>query len=196
MNAALPEVHLVRHGETLWTIEGRHTGAADVPLTERGEREARALASLLPGPYARVFTSPLRRARQTAELAGFGARAEDDADLVEWDYGEYEGRRTAEIRAERPGWNLFADGCPGGESLAEVSARAERAIARVRAETGNVLLFAHRDLLRVFAVRWIGLPAEAAERLFLATAALSVVGSYRSPAEPVIRAWNRTVSFG
>jgi probable phosphoglycerate mutase len=194
MNAVLPEAHLVRHGETTWTIEGRHTGAADVPLTERGERDARALAALLPGPFVRVFTSPLQRAHRTAELAGFGGRAESEPDLAEWDYGDYEGRRTAEIRDERPGWNLFVEGCPGGETLDQVSARAERVIARVRAEAGDVLLFAHRDLLRVLAVRWIGLPAAAAQRLFLDTSSLSVVGHYRRADQPVIRTWNRTVA--
>src|SRR5262245_56736204 len=133
MSEALPEIHLVRHGETLWTLEGRHTGAADIPLTEQGERDAQALAALLPGPFARVVASPLQRARRTAELAGFGDGLELDADLVEWNYGDYEGRRTAEIRAERPGWHLFVDGCPGGETLAEVSARADRVVAKLRA---------------------------------------------------------------
>jgi len=140
-----------------------------------------------------VLTSPLRRARQTAELAGFGDRAENDPDLVEWNYGEYEGRRTAEIRAERPGWNLFVEGCPGGESLADVSRRADRVIERLRAAPGNVLVFAHRDLLRVVAVRWIGLAAEAAQRLFLSTSSVSVLGHYRGAEEPVIRGWNRTL---
>lgn len=160
MNGALPKVYLVRHGETAWTISGQHTGRTDIPLAERGEHAAQELRARLQGlSFAKVFTSPLQRARRTGELAGFGECAEIDPDLIEWDYGDYEGRRTSDIRAERPGWRLFDDGCPGGETLMEVSGRADRVIARVRALGGDVLVFAHRDILRILIARWIALPA-------------------------------------
>ena len=149
-----PKIYLVRHGETAWTISGQHTGRTDIPLTERGERDAQKLSARLRSmTFANVRTSPLQRAWRTGELAGFGARAEADADLLEWDYGAYEGRRTADIRAERPGWHLFEDGCPGGETVEAVGTRADRVIARIRACAGDVLLFAHRDILRVLAAR-------------------------------------------
>src|SRR5229473_1959842 len=139
MSEVLPVVYLARHGETAWTITGQHTGLTDLPLTERGERNARRLGGRLKGlTFAKVFTSPLRRASRTCELAGFAAVAQVDPDLVEWNYGEYEGRRTAEIRAERPDWQLFRDGCPGGESPAQVRARAENVLSRVRAVGGDV----------------------------------------------------------
>ena len=144
MSDALPVVYLARHGETAWTISGQHTGATDLPLTARGEAEATQLAEPLAGlMFAAVFTSPLQRAVQTCELAGFGSTAEVDPDLVEWNYGAYEGRRTVDIRQERPAWQLFRDGCPGGETLAEVGARADHVIARLRAADGDALLFAH-----------------------------------------------------
>ncbi len=133
VNQALPIVYLARHGETAWTLSGQHTGLTDLPLTERGKRNARRLEERLRGlSFAKVFTSPLQRAKRTCELAGFGTVAEVDQDLVEWNYGEYEGRRTAEIRAERPDWELFRDGCPGGESPAEAAARADRVVSRLR----------------------------------------------------------------
>lgn len=191
MSGVLPQVYLVRHGETAWTISRQATGRADIPLTERGEREAQALSARLKGmSFAKVFTSPLQRARRTGELAGFGERMEPDADLMEWDYGAYEGRRTLDIRAEHPGWRLFEDGCPGGETLLEVSMRADRVIARVRALEGNVLVFAHRDLLRILIARWIALPALEARRLHLETASLSVLGYDHDLDEPVIRVLN------
>src|SRR5438552_4950451 len=141
-NQALQVVYLARHGETAWTLSGQHTGLTDLALTERGERNARRLEERLRGlSFAKVFTSPLQRARRTCELAGFGSVAEIDRDLVEWNYGEYEGRRTVEIRAERPGWQLFRDGCPGGESPEQVAVRADCVVNRVRAVAGNVLLF-------------------------------------------------------
>ncbi len=147
MSEVLPVVYLARHGETAWSLSGQHTGLTDLPLTERGERTARRLGERLKGlTLARVLTSPLQRARRTCELAGFGALAEVDHDLVEWDYGQYEGRRTAEIQAERPGWQLFRDGCPGGESPAQVAARADRVVGRVRGVQGDVLLFLERAL--------------------------------------------------
>ena len=142
MSEALPVIYLARHGETAWSLSGQHTGLTDLPLTERGERNARALGERLRGlTFAKVLTSPLQRAARTCELAGFGAVAEIDPDLVEWDYGQYEGRRTAEIHAERPDWQLFRDGCPGGESPDQIGARADRVVSRVRAVEGDVLFF-------------------------------------------------------
>ena len=191
MSGALPQAYLVRHGETAWTISRQHTGRTDIPLTERGERDARELGARLRGlTFTKVLTSPLQRARRTGELAGFGESAEIDPDLMEWDYGAYEGRRTSDIRAERPGWRLFEDGCPGGETLAEVATRADRVIARVRALGGDVLVFAHRDLLRILAARWVALPALEARRLHLETASLSVLGYDHDLDEPVIRMLN------
>lgn len=191
MNGALPQVYLVRHGETAWTISGQHTGRTDIPLTERGEHDALALSVRLRGlSLTKVLTSPLQRARQTGDLAGFGERMEPDADLMEWDYGAYEGRRTSDIRAAHPGWRLFEDGCPSGETLLEVSMRADRVIARVRALGGDVLVFAHRDILRVLIARWIALPALEARRLHLTTASLSVLGYDHDLDEPVIRVLN------
>jgi len=140
--------------------------------------------------FANVLTSPLQRARRTGELAGFGAHAEADADLLEWDYGAYEGRRTADIRAERPGWHLFEDGCPGGETVEAVGARADRVIARIRACAGDVLLFAHRDIFRVLAARWLGVAAREGRYFYLAPASLSVLGYHHDLDEPVIRLWN------
>ncbi len=197
MSEVLPAAYLARHGETAWTVSGQHTGLSDIPLTERGERNARRLGERLKGlAFARVFTSPLQRARRTCELAGFGARAEIDPDLVEWNYGRYEGLRTADIRKERPGWELFRDGCPGGESLAEVGARADRVIARVRAIEGNVLLFSSAHILRVLGARWIGLDPSGGRLLLLTTATLSVVGYEHNRSEPVIRLWNDAKHVG
>lgn len=191
MALALPKVYLARHGETAWSITGQHTGRTDIPLTGRGERHALSLGERLKGEvFAKVLTSPLLRARRTCELAGFGALAEVDADLQEWDYGRYEGRRTADIRQEQPDWYLFRDGCPGGESVAAIGARADRLIARLRASDGNVLLFSHGHILRVIAARWLGLPAGHARYFVLSTAALSVLGYEHSLHEPAIRLWN------
>src|SRR5258708_28850344 len=134
MNQVLPVVYLARHGETAWSLSGQHTGLTDLPLTERGERNARSLGERLKGlTFATVLTSPLQRAVRTCELAGFGAQAAVDRDLLEWDYGQYEGRRSADIHKERPDWQLFRDGCPGGESPDQVGARADRVVSRVRA---------------------------------------------------------------
>ncbi len=186
-----PKIYLVRHGETAWTISGQHTGRTDIALTERGERDAQELSARLRGmTFADVLTSPLRRARRTSDLAGFGARAGADADLLEWDYGAYEGRRTADIRAERPGWHLFEDGCPSGETVEVVGARADRVIARIRACAGDVLLFAHRDILRVLAARWLGVAAREGRHFYLTTASLSVLGYHHDLDETVIRLWN------
>ena len=158
VNQALPIVYLARHGETAWTLSGQYTGFTDLPLTERGERNARRLEERLRGlTFAKVFTSPLQRARRTCELAGFGAVAEIDRDLVEWNYGDYEGRHSADVHKERPDWELFRDGAPGGESPAQAAARADRVVNRVRAVPGDVLLFSSGHFIRVLATRWIGL---------------------------------------
>ena len=191
LSGVLPKVYLVRHGETAWTMSGQHTGRTDIPLTERGERDALELSTRLRGlTFANVLTSPLQRARRTGELAGFAACAQADPDLMEWDYGAYEGRRTSDIRAERPGWDLFEDGCPGGEILADVSTRADRVTARLRALDGDALVFAHMEMLRILAARWIAQPALNARRLYLETASLSVLGYDHDLDEPVIRLWN------
>jgi broad specificity phosphatase PhoE len=193
MSEVYPKIYLVRHGETAWTISGQHTGHTDIPLTENGERDAKELSSRLNGlNFTAVLTSPLQRARRTCELAGFGKEAKLDPDLKEWHYGAYESRSSKEIWAERPGWSLFDDGCPDGENLAEVSARAERVIARIRALKGDVLIFAHRDILRILAMRWLNLPAEQARRFHLTTTSLSILGYDHTVNEPVIRLWNDT----
>ena len=194
MSEQLPIVYLARHGETAWTVSRQHTGLTDLPLTERGERTARRLGERLKGlTFAKVWSSPLQRAARTCELAGFKSAAEVDKDLVEWDYGQYEGRRTAEILAERPGWELFRDGCPGGESPQEVSARADRVVKRVRDVSGNVLIFTSGHFMRVLATRWLGLEPSVNCKLFmLSTASLSAVGYEHDVSRPVIRLWNET----
>jgi len=190
---ALPVIYLARHGETAWSLSGQHTGRTDLPLTEGGERNARALGVRLRGlVFAKVFTSPLQRAAHTCDLAGFGNAAERDPDLMEWDYGEYEGRRTAEIHVERPDWQLFRDGCPGGESPAEIGARADRVVRQVRAVAGDVLLFSSGHFLRVLAARWLGLESAGGRYLLLGTAALCILGYEHNLSEPAIRLWNDT----
>ena len=187
----LPYVCLVRHGETAWTLTGQHTGRTDIPLTDRGEDAARALQGHLGDmQFSDVFTSPLQRSRRTCELAGFGAVAKADPDLVEWSYGEYEGRRTAEILVAHPTWRPFEDGYPGGETAADVGARADRVIARARACAGNVLLFGHRDIFRVLAARWAQLAPMEGRRLYLDTGGISILGYDHNLNEPVIRLWN------
>ena len=191
MSDPLPQIYLARHGETAWSLSGQATGRTDIPLTDKGERDAQALGARLKGlNFAHVLTSPLQRARRTAQLAGFGEIMRVDVDLTEWDYGAYEGRRSADLRAERPGWRLFADGCPGGETLAAVGERAEYVIERIRALGGDVLVFAHWDILRIVTARWIGLPAMEARHFYLTTASLSILGYHHNLHEPVIRLWN------
>jgi broad specificity phosphatase PhoE len=186
-------VYLARHGETAWSRSGQHTGRTDLPLTERGEDAARALGARLAGrAFARIYTSPLVRAARTCELAGFGAAAQQDSDLVEWDYGDYEGRRTADIVARRPGWDLFRDGCPNGETADAVGARADRVIARARAQAGDVLVFSSAHILRVLAARWLRLPATGGSLFLLSTASVSVLGYEHGPDQPVVRMWNAT----
>lgn len=183
------EVVLVRHGETEWSRAGRHTGNTDVSLTDEGRAQARLLGkSLRDWSFDRVLTSPLARAKETCRLAGFGERAEDHADLREWDYGIYEGRTTAEIRQEIEGWNVWTHRVEGGETLDELSHRVDRVIELLRASEGDVLIFAHGHLLRVLAARWCGLPAITGRVLALDTASLSTLGFER--AAPVIRMWN------
>lgn len=200
MISKLPLVVLVRHGETAWTVSGQHSGRADIALTEAGAASAARLsATLKTFTFARVFTSPLRRARQTAELAGYGESAALEPDLREWDAGDYEGRTTASIRAERPDWRLFEHGCPNGESPDQVSLRADRVIARIQtlhseSASGDVLLFAHSDLLRVLIARWLLLPAVEARRWVLATTSISVLGYDHDMSEPVIRRLNQVAS--
>jgi probable phosphoglycerate mutase len=197
MSEVLPIVYLARHGETAWTLSGQHTGLTDLPLTERGERNARRLEERLRGvSFATVFTSPLQRATRTCELAGFGAVAEIDRDLLEWNYGEYEGRRTADIHKERPDWQLFRDGCPGGESPSEVGARADRAVKRARSVEGDVLIFSSGHFLRVFAARWLGLDAAFGRCFLLSTASLSALGYEHNLSQPVIRLWDDTRHVG
>jgi len=194
MSDRLPIVYLARHGETAWTVTGQHTGLTDLQLTEHGEHTAQRLRGRLKGlVFASVFTSPLQRARQTCELAGFGSVAQIDSDLVEWNYGDYEGRRSADIRLERPDWDLFRDGCPGGETPKQVSARADSVVSRVRAISGDVLLFTSGHFIRVLAVRWLGIEPTANSRyLMLSTASLSALGYEKDLSRPVVRFWNDT----
>jgi probable phosphoglycerate mutase len=191
MSQSLPEIYLARHGETAWTVTGQHTGLTDLPLTPRGEANARRLGERLKGcTFAKVFTSPLQRARRTCELAGFSSAAEVDPDVVEWNYGAYEGKTSAEIRQSRPDWQLFRDGVPGGESLVDIGARADRVIGRLRAVNGDVLLFSSGHFLRVLAARWLGLDPAAGRYFLLSTAALSILGYEHREANPVVRLWN------
>jgi broad specificity phosphatase PhoE len=194
MSKTLPVIYVARHGETAWSLSGQHTSFTDLPLTERGERNARRLGERLKGlTFAKVLSSPLQRATRTCELAGFGAVVEVDRDLLEWNYGEYEGRRTAEILAERPGWQLFHDGCPGGESPDQIGERADRAVSRLRAVGGDVLLFSSGHFLRVLAARWLGLEPAGGRYFLLSTASLGALAyEHNNLSEPVIRLWNDT----
>src|SRR5262245_45644252 len=197
MSDVLPTVYLARHGETAWTISGQHTGLTDLPLTERGERNARRLGQRLSGlTFARVLTSPLQRAARTCELAGFGAVCRVEPDLLEWNYGEYEGRRSAEIHAARPDWRLFRDGCPGGESPEQVGARADRLVGRIRSLPGDVLLFSSGHFLRVLAARWLGLEPAAGRFFLLSTASLSALSYEHTLSEPAIRLWDDASHVG
>ena len=190
-------IYLARHGETAWSVTGQHTGVTDLPLTERGERNAARLGERLAGlVFAKVLTSPLQRAARTCELAGFGAVAEVDRDLVEWNYGDYEGVRTAEIHAKRPDWQLFRDGCPNGESPEQIGARADRVVNRVRAIKGNVLIFSSGHFLRVLAARWLGLEPTAGKFFMLNTASLSALSYEREVSHPAIQFWNTTRHVG
>jgi probable phosphoglycerate mutase len=190
---SLPRVYLVRHGETAWSLSRRLTGRADIPLTPRGEQGARELGRFLRARrFAQVLVSPLQRARQTADLAGVGGQAQIEADVTEWDYGEYEGKHTADVLAERPGWNLFEHGCPGGESLQDIDARAGRVVERIRALGKDVLVVAHRDIIRVIIARWLGLQPRHARTFYLDTASISILGYHPDREDPVIRMLNGT----
>ena len=194
---ALPRVVLARHGQTAWSLSGQHTGLTDLPLTAMGEAEARSLTARLHAQrFSRVLCSPLQRAWHTCELAGFGTRAERDARLVEWDYGDYEGLTSAQILARRPDWQLFRDGCPGGESPAQVAARADNLVATLRSATGDVLLFSSGHFLRMLAVRWLGLEPDAGALLGIDTASLGMLGYEHRLQQPVIRLWNDTAHVG
>ena len=190
MPESLPLIYIARHGETAWSVSGRHTGLTDLPLTPRGEENGRLAGRLAGIDFVRVYTSPLQRARRTCELAGFGAAAVTDPDLVEWNYGAYEGRTPVDIHRERPGWEIFRDGCSGGESLRQVVARADRVVGRLRAAGANVLIFSSGHLLRVLAARWLGLEGSLGRYLYLDTAAICILGYQRALEEPVIRLWN------
>ena len=192
MSGTLQVVYLARHGETAWSVTGQHTGLTDLPLTERGERNARQLGARLAGlTFAAVFSSPLQRAFRTCELSGFGGAAVIDPDLVEWDYGAYEGRTSADILKERPDWQLFRDGCPDGETPRRASARADPVIARIRAVGDDVLVFSSGHFIRVLAARWVGGERLAPGRKFmLTTASLSAVGYEHNLTRPVICLWN------
>jgi broad specificity phosphatase PhoE len=186
------EVVLVRHGETEWSRDARHTGRTDVPRTPEGRRQAERLShALAEWSFTRVLSSPLSRALDTSRLAGYGDRAELSNALLEWDYGEYEGETTARIRETLPGWNLWRDGCPGGETVADVSARVDPLVSELKESEGEVVLFAHGHVLRVLAARWVELAPEAGARLWLATATISVLGFERETA--VFRRWNAPV---
>jgi broad specificity phosphatase PhoE len=186
------EVVLVRHGETQWSRDGRHTGRTDVPLTDEGRSQAGRLGDALADwSFTRVLASPLARALDTCRLAGFGDRAELSDALLEWDYGEYEGETTAQIRELRPRWNLWRDGCPGGEAVADVGARVDPLVSELKASEGDVVVFAHGHLLRVLAARWAELPPEAGARFWLATATVSVLGFERETAG--FRRWNAPI---
>lgn len=187
------QVYLVRHGETKWSLSGQHTGITDIPLTENGREVAKLFEPLFAKiDFALVLTSPLQRARETCELAGLGKQAEVERDLMEWNYGEYEGLTTKQIQTKSPKWKLFYDGCPGGETPEQIAVRADRVIAKVRATHGNVALFAHGHILRVLAARWIGFPASAGCHFMLDTAALSILTYYQD--FPAVKQWNVTLT--
>jgi len=197
MSDTFPTVYLARHGETAWSISGQHTGLTDLPLTARGERNARRLGKRLKGlGFAKVLTSPLQRAARTCELAGFGKVAQVDTDLLEWNYGKYEGRRSSEIHAERPDWRLFRDGCPGGETPGQVGERADRIVRQIRSLKGDILLFSSGHFLRVLAARWLGLKPAAGQFFLLSTASLSALSYEHTLSEPAIRLWDDSRHVG
>jgi broad specificity phosphatase PhoE len=193
VNDRLPIIYLARHGETAWTISGQHTGLTDLPLTEQGVRNARNLGERLRGlTFTKVLASPLQRAIRTCELAGFEGIYEIDRDLLEWNYGQFEGRLTADIHAECPGWQLFRDGCPAGETPDQVGTRADHVIARVRAIPGDVLIFSSGHFLRVLAARWLGLEPAGGRYFLLSTASLSALSYEHTLEQPAIRLWDDT----
>ncbi|XUY28575.1 histidine phosphatase family protein [Agrobacterium sp. rho-8.1] len=193
MTTKYPHIVLVRHGETDWTLSGRHTGRSDIPLTPNGEAAARLVGGRLPAlVFDAVLSSPSQRARKTCDLAGFGARAEVENNLAEWNYGRYEGLTTKEIQTQTPDWNVFHHGCPDGESVQDISDRADSAVAKIRAIGSNVLIFSSSHFLRVLVARWLGLEAAAGACFILDTASISVLGYEHNLDEPVVRSWNQT----
>lgn len=189
MSNSLQQIYLIRHGETEWSLSGQHTGITDIPLTANGRRMAKLFEPLFAKRnFAQVLTSPLERARATCELAGLSKQAEVDPDLMEWNYGEYEGLTSQQIRAKSPDWMIFREGCPDGERPEQVSARVYRVIARVREVDGDVALFAHGHILRVFAAHWLGLPVAAGSHFMLDTATLSILSYYQGV--PAVKRWN------
>jgi broad specificity phosphatase PhoE len=195
VNAPLPEVYLVRHGETEWSLSGQHTGLTDLPLTAAGEEQARRLRDRLkPISFAKVFSSPLQRARRTCELAGYGSAAELDRNLIEWNYGDYEGKKRDWILARRPGWLIFRDGCPNGESPADVGVRADHVISRICQIDGNVLVFSSGHILRVLIARWLGLEPSAGRYFKLGTATRTILGyDHNNRSDPVLRLLNENM---
>jgi broad specificity phosphatase PhoE len=195
VDASLPDIYLVRHGETKWSLSGQHTGLTDLPLTKGGEEQARRLRRRLTSmTFAKVLSSPLQRALRTCELSGYGSVAEVDRDLVEWNYGNYEGRKRPEILTERPRWNVFRDGCPNGESPEDVAIRADRVLSRIRQVDGNVLIFSSGHFLRVFMARWLSLEPSGGRFFKLGTATLSVLAyDHNNRDEPVLRLLNESV---
>ena len=186
-------IWLIRHGETEWSLSGAHTGRTDIPLTDHGRCAAEAIGRRLGGQsIALVLTSPMMRARETCRLAGYDAKARIDPDLCEWDYGDYEGRTTTEIRSERPGWDLWTDGVPNGEAIEHVAARAEAVLARAAAAEGDVALFAHGHVLRILTTRWLGLPPADGRLFALATASIATLGYERDTR--VLSRWNLSAS--
>lgn len=197
MSSPSTMIYLARHGDTEWTSTGQHTGRTDIALTLQGEEQAKTLVARLNGiSFAKVLYSPLKRAKRTCELAGFGAIASAEPDLMEWDYGKYEARRTADIRSIRPDWQLFRDGCPEGESVDAIGSRADRVLVKIGHLRGNALLFAHGHILRVLTARWLGLDANAGRLFVLNTASLSILGYEHNAEEPVIRLWNDVSHLG
>jgi len=192
----LPHLYLIRHGETEWSLSGRHTGRTDLPLTARGEDQARDLGRLLRQlSFAQVLSSPRLRAQQTCALAGLGPAVETEPDLAEWDYGDYEGQRSEEIQSGRPGWNIFDNGCPHGENPGQIAARADRLLARLRRMTGNIALFTHGHFGRILGVRWIGLPVSAGQHFLFGTTAFSVLSyEHDNAAAPAIMLWNASAT--
>lgn len=197
-SAALPRIYLIRHGETEWSQAGKHTGKTDLPLLPRGEADARAAGQRLAGlNFSHVFTSPRLRARHTCELAGLSKEAVIAEDLQEWDYGDYEGLTQSEIRTKVPGWDVYRDGCPGGESPAEITARADRMVARLAALSGNVAVFSHGHYLRILTTRWVGWPIQHAQNLLISTASLGILEfNHNSRTRPVIGLWNAVAAAG
>ena len=193
MHSPLPKIYLARHGETIWSLSGQHTGMTDIPLTDHGKADALHLGKRLHGlTFAKVFSSPLQRALKTCELAGFDSMVIPDPLLEEWNYGDYEGLTTTQIQQTQPDWFVFRDGCPGGELPKQVAQRCDQMIEKMKAINGDILIFAHAHILRMHTTRWLGLPAEEGRLYFLSTASLSILGYEHNLSEPVIRLWNDT----